>query len=561
MEYNTKKLRIRDFSNEQNLINYNRKNISPNILQKKYIKYFFISKNLFNHNKTNTNISLSKLIKNKPDNFTKRKTYEKNNKINCIKEYKNQENQKIINQPKKRIKYKVIRNISPKEKEKRLTSPLRNNNNSINKIVKAETSINKSKIKKNLILKINLQKSNKNPKNKKLIFFPNNKIYFSLDNILSKKNINQKKTKTKTNSLDNKRVIINNTPRIKLKYMENKLNTEKIKRNKKLFMQQKKQEKPAKIIFNRKKKKEQKNSSNAYNSNIKNVKTKIFNSKDNSNNNSKLISDNISTNYKSLNSKNYFNSSKKKKESKNMTPDINMRKKNNKRNKINSCKNTEREISYKLFEFGLENEKNEKINGVKINNFDVNKPKEENLKFTFTKEEKDSELSVSCASKVIIGKIDGYKDIIETDKKNNNEHFICNTNILKKKFDFNSVKNIKINKKIINDDNDSITFNEDEFSDNINLEDLLSSTNTNNKINGNIIEKNNYDYNKDSYYLRISEKFENNKNNKRNFDIMSFSINSEKDNKVITKKDNLNIIKVDNKEKKKTQNSDNCFVF
>ena len=91
MEYNTKKLRIRDFSNEQNLINYNRKNISPNILQKKYIKYFFISKNLFNHNKTNTNISLSKLIKNKPDNFTKRKTYEKNNKINCIKDYKNQE--------------------------------------------------------------------------------------------------------------------------------------------------------------------------------------------------------------------------------------------------------------------------------------------------------------------------------------------------------------------------------------------------------------------------------------------------------------------------------------
>ena len=343
--------------------------------------------------------------------------------------------------------------------------------------------------------------------------------------------------------------------------MENKLNTEKIKRNKKLFMQQKKQEKPAKIIFNHKKRKEEKNSSNVYNSNIKSVKTKIFNSKENSNNNSKLISDNISTNYKSLNSKNYINSSKKKKENKNMTPDINIRKKNNKHNKINSCKNTDREISYKLFEFGLENEKNEKINGVKINNFDVNKPKEENLKFTFTKEEKDSELSVSCASKVIIGKIDGYKDIIEIDKKNNNDHFNCNTNILKKKFDFNSVKNIKINKKIINDDNDSITFNEDEFSDNINLEDLLSSTNTNNKINGNIIEKNNYDYNKDSYYLRISEKFENNKNKKKNFDIMSFSINSEKDNKVITKKDNLNIIKVDNKEKKKTQNSDNCFVF
>ena len=560
MENNKKKLVIKNESMKRNIINNNGRNISPNILHKKYIKYFFITENIFKHTETNTNLTFSRLIRNKNDYLSERKTYEINNKISCINEYISQINKKITTQPKKRIKYKAIRNIylKEKQKEKRLKSPLKNNNNSISK------TFNKSKMNKNLVLKINLdlKKSNNNTKHKKFIFSPHNKINFSLDNILSKKKINHKKykTKTKTNSLDNKRIIINNSPKIKFKYMENKLNSEKIKRNKKYFNKRKKREKSTKIIFNKNKRKEEKNSVNVHLNNIKNIKTKIVrnNINNNSNNNFKLLSDNISTNYKSLNSKNCINMTNQKKQTMNKIPNINNRKKNKISDKIISCKITEREISYKLFEFGLENEKNEKINGIKINNFEINKPKEENLKFTFTKEEKDSEISVSCANKVIIGKIDGYKDIIDTDKKNN-EKFKYNTNLLNKKLELNTIKNIKINKKIINDDEDSFTFNENEFSDNINFEDLLSSTNTNNNKNRNSIEKNNYDYNKDSYYLEICEK-DGNKNNK-NLDIKYFPINTEKSNKDFSQKGNLNNIKVDNKGKRKDEHSDNCYIF
>ena len=514
MENNKKKLVIKNESMKRNIINNNGRNISPNILPKKYIKNFFITENIFKHTETNTNLTFSGLIRNKNDYLSERKTYEINNKISCINEYISQINKKITTQPKKRIKYKAIRNIylKEKQKEKRLKSPLKNNNNSISK------TSNKSKTNKNLVLKINLdlKKSNNNTKNKKFIF-SHNKINFSLENILSKKKINHKKykTKTKTNSLDNKRIIINNSPKIKFKYMENKLNNEKIKRNKKYFNERKKREKSTKIIFNKNKRKEEKNSVNVHLNNIKNIKTKIVrnNINNNSNNNFKLLSDNISTNYKSLNSKNCINMTNQKKQTMNKIPNINNRKKNKISDKIISCKITEREISYKLFEFGLENEKNEKINGVKINNFEINKPKEENLKFTFTKEEKDSEISVSCANKVIIGKIDGYKDIIDTDKKNN-EKFKYNTNLLNKKLELNTIKNIKINKNIINDDKDSFIFNENEVSENINFEDLLSSTNTNNNKNGNTTEKINYDYNKDSFYFETPEKSLNKINNK-----------------------------------------------
>ena len=207
MENNKKKLVIKNESMKRNIINNNGRNISPNILQKKYIKYFFITENIFKHTETNTNLTFSGLIRNKNDYLSERKTYEINNKISCINEYISQINKKITTQPKKRIKYKAIRNIylKEKQKEKRLKSPLKNNNNSISK------TFNKSKMNKNLVLKINLdlKKSNNNTKNKKFIF-SHNKINFSLDNILSKKKINHKKykTKTKTNSLDNKRLLL-----------------------------------------------------------------------------------------------------------------------------------------------------------------------------------------------------------------------------------------------------------------------------------------------------------------------------------------------------------------
>ncbi len=63
------------------------------------------------------------------------------------------------------------------------------------------------------------------------------------------------------------------------------------------------------------------------------------------------------------------------------------------------------------------------INDIKINNYSIKKPKEENMKFTLLKnklqqnEENTQEIN---KSKIIIGYIEGYKDIIESDKINNN---------------------------------------------------------------------------------------------------------------------------------------------
>ena len=58
-----------------------------------------------------------------------------------------------------------------------------------------------------------------------------------------------------------------------------------------------------------------------------------------------------------------------------------------------------------------------RINSIKINEFNVNKPNDENLKYTLFKNE--SEKSSTRPSKIVIGNIEAYKDIIESDKLNN----------------------------------------------------------------------------------------------------------------------------------------------
>ena len=117
-----------------------------------------------------------------------------------------------------------------------------------------------------------------------------------------------------------------------------------------------------------------------------------------------------------------------------------------------------------------ENDEEKKINEIKTNKFDVKKPKEENLKYTIFKEFNDdtniSESQISKISKIIIGKINGYNDIIEKDKINNllnqsitknlsnnliinnNSSNTNNTKIKKKRISFN--ESIESEKKIIN---------------------------------------------------------------------------------------------------------------
>ena len=73
----------------------------------------------------------------------------------------------------------------------------------------------------------------------------------------------------------------------------------------------------------------------------------------------------------------------------------------------------------------LDESKNELINNIKINNFNIKKPKEENMKYTVIKNETDnfddnnSTINKSKIDKIVIGDIEGYKDIIESDQKNN----------------------------------------------------------------------------------------------------------------------------------------------
>lgn len=94
------------------------------------------------------------------------------------------------------------------------------------------------------------------------------------------------------------------------------------------------------------------------------------------------------------------------------------------KNKIPKSYNfTEDELYNNIFESNDLSNK-ELINEIKINNFDVNKPTEQNMKYTmlnsFIQEENENESHLNDnISKIIIGEIDGYKDIIEKDKINN----------------------------------------------------------------------------------------------------------------------------------------------
>ena len=72
--------------------------------------------------------------------------------------------------------------------------------------------------------------------------------------------------------------------------------------------------------------------------------------------------------------------------------------------------------------FDIESEHKNAINIIKTNNFEVNKQKENNMKYTLLKDFEDEEdiknINKSQIENIIIGKIEGYKDIIESDELN-----------------------------------------------------------------------------------------------------------------------------------------------
>jgi len=106
--------------------------------------------------------------------------------------------------------------------------------------------------------------------------------------------------------------------------------------------------------------------------------------------------------------------------------------------------------------FDIVSEHKQAINLMKAENYNVNKPHEYNMKYSFLKEYEDDNDSNNNSKeenkeKIIIGKIEGYKDIIESDKINNKKKS------KEKKLTFKN----KINKKtngIINTDKNNKFF-------------------------------------------------------------------------------------------------------
>ena len=540
MEFKTNRTRnvSNKIGNKFNKDSLNNFSALPNL---KFTKKFCInSKFIFKSKKkeknkeriksSRSNKTRSKSKKNKIKNISKNKIYEASIKIKHIKPNIKPNtlniNKKITFKQefmKKLKNFEIIRNIHNKRKRLAKSDII---NNKFPELA-CKTSINQNEIKKQKVRTIYLHNNKikkilnninnvKHKKIKKYIYNPK-QINFSLDSILSHRKIN----KTKSYSFDkNDKKFSNKSPRMKFNLVDIKLLYEKNKNNSKYSGDKKHQMKINGKVQNKNSKSKDKNKYN-----INRIKSEL-------NSKIRILNNHIRNN--SYNNSNYYynyynNKKKKKRKFINIIS-------------IESKKRNLNDNNFNVFKYTKENEKSEKINGVKINNYRVNKPKEENLKFTtITKDESD--LNESQASKIIIGKIDGYKDIIETDKMNNNNKYYSNK-IFKKNnnlylYNNNYLKNNlkKIGNHTNNIDNtskiDSISFNKEEFNKNLIIDKIIS----------------NY-YNR----LQMEEKVIN------NIDDISFSINT--DNKNDNKKTNYKKIHINRKENSKNdKTSDNCYIY
>ena len=178
------------------------------------------------------------------------------------------------------------------------------------------------------------------------------------------------------------------------------------------------------------------------------------------------------------------------------------------------------------YQFLNENEQggNIGINSVKTNNFIINKPKEENLKYSSIKEylddnDEQTEISPSQISKIIIGQIEGYNDIMEEDKNININDKSRSLLELLSKFSFSNF----INNKQSLENMDNLNFFEEsndlkylkDFNDNWN--NISNSKNITSDNMQNLTKIKNVDEEYDSEDLSISVF----KNNIKNINIKS----------------------------------------
>ena len=263
-------------------------------------------------------------------------------------------------------------------------------------------------------------------------------------------------------------------------------------------------------------------------------------------------------------------------------------KESSKCNKEKEDKNNEDNYNYNLLT-ETEHGNNEGINQIKINNYIINKPKEENMKFSSIKFKDNEEKTENASeiSKIIIGQIEGYKDIMDLDKSKSLMELLSkvsfsytNNNNLNKQ-SIEKVENINsnffgdiINNKEINNINITNIKNVDEDYDSEDLSNIIRNNikSINNRSKEYIYKRkikfnyrNNIKTSMNTNNTTISSRDKNtNQNNKKNEDeeknvkknrINSNILNDFQPVKIKTRSDKNNIR--DKKEKVKQLNYDN----
>ena len=604
----------------QSFRSLNSKNSNKNSTDNLFINIFKINKII--QSKSNSNWKRGILSK----DSTSKKSKKKNLKSNCIKNNCNDKiylksnikiepslKNKFIFSPKLSLSLDNVLSKTRNKNSKKLQKSFERNKNSYEKgkklknkfsmlnLLNTKKHIKKTEVDNRASYKQIMQSPNsKNDKNPKLKRLCKNHCKKRNSKIKSENLTDIKRHFTKSNLMSNK--LINKDMKKEI-FNNNPINDI----NKTKYINANNNETSPQKLHSSKKK-------------IANYKNLLNTSKDNSNiifdecfndlNDAKLFNENHSTNDKSLNIKKTDTNENKI----SVTPNILINKYNNyENNRVrenvddNSILLDDEEFDNHCFDIGNENEQINKINGVKTNNFDVKKPKEENLKFKLMKDDIESEVSISQASKIIIGNIDGYNDIIENDIKNNqnkNKKYVVNLfnkkstlfGNLNKLEEMSNEKNmINPNKKsssnissILKKESEAITFNEDHLYDSINFTSNLDN-NSSAIINHTVkdykkMQKNSdLNINNDNFYKNERKLYEGKNNvfcnisfstnNDKNFEDFSrnlnFSIDNINNNSELSNKNDINKKRNHNsnfvysqcKNGKNEKFNDNCMIF
>ena len=426
--------------------------------------------NIIKYTEINTNKTISKDNNNfkcKYEIYKKKDNINNKNKIifknSCDEERKTINNLSIRSNVKSDIyKYNTIDNISNNYKKqlnitdnKYISTTKRENN--IIKLNKLRINENKILKKNNEISELTLDERYLKSLTKKKTFIENNN-YLKSNNIIYNKTINEEEQEKKESNSKSKS---KNKKKVKKKYHPfflesyNREKAKYIKNKKKILIRNDKKTNYSNLCIGKKfsdnniipetqKTKKGKNTLD----NMINNKNKMEELKNNSKSNSKRIYKNRlltgKTAISSISTINKNQITKKESDTNINNGYLNIKKgkiKKIKIKQINKIETNKKESNNSIYEIKNKNCKvinssedinfvlNESeykipVNSIKINNFGVNKPKENNLKYTLLKESEEDEenknLNKSQIENIVIGKIESYKDILETDEINKN---------------------------------------------------------------------------------------------------------------------------------------------